>query len=130
MRISDWSSDVCSSDLRPANSVRRTTSIDVSWPDGIGGQRLFIGGARDVITPADGGTPRIVAQGSYRARLTEDKTITEISPDPSPQGLQRVIGAKAAGHFRQLLREVLPGLIAQPHPLSRVLGAFSAQALG
>lgn len=115
--------------LRAANSVRRTTSIDVSWPDGIEGQRLFIGAARDVLTLAGGGTPRVVAQGSYRARLKEDKTITEITTDPAHAGVPQLVGAKAGGHLRMLLREVMPDLIAQTHPLYLVLDDLSGSAL-
>ncbi|MCT2399134.1 DUF2889 domain-containing protein [Novosphingobium mangrovi (ex Huang et al. 2023)] len=114
---------------RPANSVRRTTSIDVSWPDGIEGQRLFVGAARDVVTPADGGAPRLVAEGSYRARLKEDKTITEISADLEPEGLSKLVGARAGGHLRMLLGEVMPDLIAQTHPLYLVLDDLSGSAL-
>ncbi|MCJ2179310.1 DUF2889 domain-containing protein [Novosphingobium album (ex Hu et al. 2023)] len=115
--------------VRAANSVRRTTSIDVSWPDGIDGQRLFIGAARDVLTPAGGGVPRVVAQGGYRARLKEDKTITEISTDPIHEGVPQLVGAKAGGHLRMLLGEVMPDLIAQTHPLYLVLDDLSGSAL-
>ena len=41
---------------RKANSVRRTMSIDVSWPDGETGGRLFVGRCRDYRTPPEGGT--------------------------------------------------------------------------
>ncbi|MEJ2407824.1 MAG: DUF2889 domain-containing protein [Novosphingobium sp.] len=115
--------------VRAANSVRRTTSIDVSWPDGIEGHRLFIGAARDVLTPAGSGAPRTVAQGSYRARLQDDKTITEISAEPEPEGLQKLVGARAGGHLRMLLGEVMPDLIAQTHPLYLVLDDLSGSAL-
>lgn len=114
---------------RPANSVRRTTSIDVSWPDGIEGQRLVIGAARDVVTPVGGGTPRTMAEGSYRARLKEDKTITAIESDPAPEGLSQLVDARAGGHLRMLLREVMPDLIAKTHPLYLVLDDLSGAAL-
>lgn len=114
---------------RPAGSVRRTTSIDVSWPDGIEGQRLFIGAARDLVTPADGGEPRLREAARFEARMTEDKTITAITGSPDCPALPRLVGARAGGHLRMLLREVMPDLIAQAHPLYLVLDDLSGSAL-
>lgn len=115
--------------MRPAQSVRRTTSIDVSWPDGIGGERLFIGGARDLVTPAGGGHPRVREEATFRARMTEDKTITAIEASPTPDGLGQLVGARAGGHLRMVLREVIPDLIEQAHPLYLVLDDLSGSAL-
>lgn len=114
---------------RLAGSVRRTTSIDVSWPDGFEGQRLFIGGARDLVTPAGGGEPRVRDAARFEARMTEDKTITAIAGSPAYPALPRLVGARAGGHLRMLLREVMPDLIAQAHPLYLVLDDLSGTAL-
>ncbi|MFK4872680.1 DUF2889 domain-containing protein [Novosphingobium sp. ZW T3_23] len=75
---------------RPADSLRRTTSIDVAWPDGPEGQRLFVGRARDYLTGADG-TGRTLAEGEFSLRMTEDKTITEIAADPAPEAIAQLI---------------------------------------
>lgn len=112
--------------VRIAGSVRRTTSIDVSWPDGIEGQRLFIGGARDFWTPAAGEDGLTLAEARFEVRMTEDKTITAITADPAPEALQRLVGARAGGHLRMLLREVMPDL---SHPLYLVLDDLSGTAL-
>ena len=64
---------------RPAQSVRRTCSIDVSWPDGEGGDRLFIGRVRDYRTPEAGKPGTVLDEAEYRARLAQDKTITAIT---------------------------------------------------
>lgn len=114
---------------RPAGSVRRTTSIDVSWPDGIEGQRLFIGAARDLVTPADGGAPHVRAEGRFEARMTEDKTITAITASPAHPGIPALVGARAGGHLRMLLRDSVPDLVAQAHPLYLVLDDLSGSAL-
>lgn len=116
--------------VRPLASVRRTSSIDVSWPDGIEGQRLFIGAARDLHTPLEpGGAPVVLSEARFEARLTEDKTITAITADPSPAGIAQIVGARAGGHLRMLLREVMPGMIAQAHPLYLILDDLSGSAL-
>lgn len=114
---------------RVAGSVRRTTSIDVSWPDGVEGQRLLIGAARDFWTPVAGEDGLTLAEARFEVRMTEDKTITAITADPAPEGLQRLVGARAGGHLRMLLREVMPDLAARAHPLYLVLDDLSGTAL-
>lgn len=114
---------------RVFNSVRRTSSIDVSWPDGVEGQRLFIGGARDLYTPAAGVGARTLAEARFEARMTEDKTITAIHSDTAKEAVGKLVGAKAGGHLRMLLREVMPDLIEQAHPLYLVLDDLSGSAL-
>ncbi|MFC0206126.1 DUF2889 domain-containing protein [Novosphingobium soli] len=115
--------------VRVAGSVRRTSSIDVSWPDGVEGQRLFVGAARDLWTPAAGAEGLTLAQGRFEARMTEDKTITAIAADPAPAGIEQLVGARAGGHLRMLLREALPDLVARADPLYLVLDDLSGTAL-
>ncbi|WP_404479746.1 DUF2889 domain-containing protein [Novosphingobium sp. BL-52-GroH] len=112
--------------VRVAGSVRRTTSIDVSWPDGIEGERLFVGAARDLWTPAAGEEGLTLAAARFEVRMSEDKTITAIAADPAPAGIGRLVGARAGGHLRALLREVMPDLA---HPLYLVLDDLSGTAL-
>ena len=65
--------------VRPANSLRRTTSIDVSWPDGTDQPRLFIGRVRDYRTesPDQPGTELDHAvngdERGNRKRITEQR---------------------------------------------------------
>lgn len=111
---------------RRSGSVRRTTSIDVSWPDGVDGERLFIGAARDLWTPVAGEDGLTLAQARFEVRMAEDKTITAITVDPAVAGIERLVGARAGGHLRALLREIIPDLA---HPLYLVLDDLSGTAL-
>lgn len=115
--------------IRTASSVRRTSSIDVSWPDGVEGDRLFQGRARDFLTPAAGGTGRVLGEASMEATLKQDKTITAISADPEPAGLKKLVGERGGGHLRVVLREVAPELLEQGSPLYLVLDDISGTAL-
>ncbi|MDE8654001.1 DUF2889 domain-containing protein [Novosphingobium sp. H3SJ31-1] len=115
--------------FRPADSVRRTSSIDVSWPDGPEGERLFIGSARDLLTPVAGGPGETVAQARFEARLAQDKTITTITADRDPGMIAQLVGARGGGHLRLLLKEVMPDLIARSDPLYLVLDDISGTAL-
>jgi len=113
---------------RPANSLRRTSSIDVAWPDGVDGERLFVGRARDYLTGSDG-RGRTLASGEFSLRMSEDKSITEIAAEPAPANLDRLVGARAGGHLRMTLREIMPELIARADPLYLVLDDLSGTAL-
>lgn len=115
--------------VRPENSLRRTTSIDVSWPDGEKGERLMVGRARDLLTGQAGSAGTVRAQGEFRARLAEDKTITAITAQPPHPGIETLVGERGGNHLRVVLRERLPDLIAQVDPLYLVLDDISGTAL-
>ncbi|MFD1958287.1 DUF2889 domain-containing protein [Novosphingobium panipatense] len=70
-----------------------------------------------------------MAEGRYEARLTEDKTITAIAANPSHANLDQLVGARAGGHLRGLLRDAMPDLVAAAHPLYLVLDDLSGTAL-
>ncbi|MCX7864244.1 MAG: DUF2889 domain-containing protein, partial [Novosphingobium sp.] len=114
---------------RAAGSVRRTTSIDVSWPDGFDKNRLMIGTARDYLTPAQGGTGHVLAEARFDARLAEDKTIVSISARPEPANLKRLVGERGGGHLRLVLREIMPELLESGDPLYLLLDDISGTAL-
>lgn len=114
--------------VRPRGSVRRTSSIDVAWPDGIEKDRLLVGRARDLLTPAVG-APRVLAEGRFEARLAEDKTITAIHADQPGPDLSHLVGERGGGHLRLVLRESLPQLAARSDPLYLVLDDISGSAL-
>ena len=115
--------------VRPAHSVRRTSSIDVSWPEGEQGDRLFIGRVRDYRTPAAGGVGTVLDQAEYRATLAQDKTITSISADPAPEKLDQLVGVRGGNHLRLFIKEVMPDLISGGQPIYLALDDISGTAL-
>ena len=115
--------------VRSNGSVRRTTSIDVSWPDGLDGDRQMIGRARDYLTPPSGGPGRVLAEGEFIARLDEDKTITAITANPAPGNIATLVGERGGGHLRLVLQERMPGLIASGDPLYLALDDISGTSL-
>jgi hypothetical protein len=115
--------------IRPAASVRRTASIDVSWPEGPNGDRLFQGRARDYLTPHDGGTGRVLDGASMDATLDFDKLIKAVSAYPEPAQLQRLVGERGGNHLRMVLRERMPELIETGAPLYLLLDDISGVSL-
>ena len=114
---------------RPANSVRRTCSIDVTWPDGQGESRLFIGRARDLRTPVDGGPGKVLDEAEFRARLADDKEILSIAAEPAPPGIERLVGVRGGNHLRLFIKETMPGLITGGAPIYLPLDDISGTAL-
>ena len=115
--------------VRPAGSIRRTSSIDVSWPNGPGADRLMIGRVRDYATPADGAPGRTLAEAEMRATLSQDKTITSITADPAPLRLPELVGQRGGGHLRMVIGEIMPDLLAEAAPLYLALDDISGTAL-
>ena len=115
--------------VRPAGSIRRTASIDVSWPDGVNGDRLFQGRARDYLTPASGGPGRVLDGASMEATIDFEKLIKAISAYPEPAALQSVVGQRGGNHLRMVMREQLPELLTTGAPLYLLLDDISGVAL-
>lgn len=115
--------------VRTANSVRRTCTIDVSWPDGEQGDRLFIGRCRDYRTPAGGGRGSVLDEAEYRATLAQDKTITAITATPAPAKLDQLVGVRGGNHLRLFIKQTMPELIADGAPIYLPLDDISGTAL-
>lgn len=115
--------------VRAADSVRRTMTIDVSWPDGAEGDRLFIGRCRDYRTPAGGGAGSVIDEAEFEACLAQDKTITAISARPSPEGIGRLVGVRGGNHLRLFIKETMPELIATGAPIYLPLDDLSGTSL-
>lgn len=115
--------------VRPAGSVRRTCSIDVSWPDGEGGDRLFIGRVRDYLTPAGGGMGTVLDQAEYRATLDQEKLIRSITATPAPAGIEKLVGVRGGNHLRLFIKDNMPKLIAEGAPIYLALDDISGTAL-
>ncbi|HMO67363.1 MAG TPA: DUF2889 domain-containing protein [Novosphingobium sp.] len=115
--------------VRPANSVRRTCTIDVSWPEGHLADRLFIGRVRDYRTPADGGAGEVLDAAEFRARLAEDKTINAIEAEPAPERLDTLVGVRGGNHLRLFIKQTMPELIERAAPIYLPLDDISGTAL-
>lgn len=92
--------------LRRAGSVRRTMSIDVTWPEGPLATGFFHGRARDALTLAAGAAPRLLAQ-DHAITLANQRQIVRVESDPPRPALSALAGARAGAHLRAALRKAL-----------------------
>ncbi|MBV9842308.1 MAG: DUF2889 domain-containing protein [Sphingomonadaceae bacterium] len=117
------------SPIRRAMSLRRTSSIDTSWPDGGGKPMLMHGHARDVFTAAEGGAIRIVAEDDVRILAAATREILDIAASRRDPEVKQLVGQKGGGYLRGVLAQLLPDELAQGSPLNLLLDDFSGASL-
>jgi hypothetical protein len=87
---------------RLAHSVRRTTTMDFTWPDGLQGDAVLDGRARDLRTNGDG-TASVLAQATLGLVSDPRRIIREIGSTPELPALQGLVGESAMSGFRRRL---------------------------
>ncbi len=92
---------------RRPGSVRRTSSIDMTWPAGWGTPLHLLGRARDLLTPLHG-EPAVLAFDAMWARIGTDRTIEAIRAEPDRPAIRQVVGARGGGKLRSALTDALP----------------------
>ena len=90
---------------RRPGSVRRTATMDFTWPDGMAGNTVLDGRARDLRTENDG-SATVLAEASLGVVSDTSRIITEISSAPGLPGLAGLAGESAMSGFRRRLAAV------------------------
>lgn len=117
------------SPIRRPGSIRRTSSIDVHWPEGVlMSDARMEGRARDLLTRADG-SATVLAEDRYSARVAADRTLLSIAADPPRPGVALLEGARGGGHLRGRIDEVVPDERANATPLYLILDDLSGVSL-
>jgi hypothetical protein len=94
---------------RLPGSVRRTSSIDMLRPDGMTGDLLLAGRARDICTAGDGSVAHVArASLEMTVAFLSGREVRSISSDPVRPALQALVGARAASGFRSRVADLLP----------------------
>ena len=98
---------------RRAGSVRRTSTVDMVRPDGLGGPLVLAGRGRDLRT-GDSGEAHTVSEASVRAVVdfVGGRLLRELSTDPA-RPLDALLGARVSSGFRGRLDEADPDLAAE-----------------
>jgi Protein of unknown function (DUF2889) len=115
--------------LRRPGSIRRTSTIDTSWPEGHGRPMLMQGTARDIWTPADGSAPIVLAVDSYRIMASAAREILSIAVSPDRPQAQQLIGVRGGGQSRAALAEIMAEERINGSPLYLILDDFAGASL-
>ena len=91
---------------RRPGSVRRTATMDFTWPDGMAGNTVLDGRARDMRTDGDG-TATILGEASLSVVSDPGRAIKEIRSAPGLPDLQGLAGESAMSGFRRRLAGVV-----------------------
>ena len=92
---------------RPLGSVRRTTTIDTSRPNGLEKESAVDARARDLATgPSNGVTYQ--SEVSFRAMISPDRILMAIESDPPEPRLAELLGSFVGPGFRARMAETLP----------------------
>jgi len=112
---------------RRPGSVRRTSTLQSTWPDGILGAMQLAGRCRDLLTP-EVGDPVVLAQAEMVTR-TQERQIVAIEATPAPPDLQDLVGARAGGSLRRSLAAAVPELRDGGDPLYLLLDDIAGASL-
>src|SRR5882724_4119458 len=93
---------VASAPPRRAGSVRRTTTMDFTWPDGLAGDTVLDGRGRDLRTNGDG-TATVLAEASLAMVTDPRRIIKEIGATPELPELRSLAGEPAMPGYRRRL---------------------------
>ena len=111
---------VVSAPRRRRGSVRRTATLDFTWPDGLGGDTVLDGRARDLRTNDDDSVT-VLAEASLGLVTDPRRVIKQLSSVPGLPPLQELAGESAMSGFRRRLAGVAAAEIAAATPLHLLL---------
>ncbi len=113
---------------RRSGSIRRTSTVLMSWPDGFDAELLLRGRARDLLTRADG-HPEVLARSELTAVTGRARDIQRIESDPAVEGLDRLVGGRAGGNLRKSINAELPAEREHGTPLYLLLDDLAGSTL-
>jgi hypothetical protein len=113
---------------RRPGSVRRTSSIDMTWPEGPGTPMRLQGRARDIATGAKGDVG-VLAEDTMEASIGPERTIAAIACAPDRAGIRALVGARGGGGLRSAVDDALPDDRRRRTPLALLLDDIAGASL-
>ncbi len=114
---------------RRPGSVRRTSTIDSVWPEGMEANRTVVGRSRDLFTPLDGADPVVIAEDVVIATVAPDRGIVAMETQPPREGVQALVGAQGGGNSRGRVVAAVPDEVQAGTPLYLLLDDLSGATL-
>jgi hypothetical protein len=93
---------------RRRGSIRRTTSIDIRFPDGMDGGLTLEGRGRDLVTGLDGDADEIDRSSVLAVTEGPARFIVSIEADPPIEGLEALVAVPIVAGFRKAIAQRLP----------------------
>ncbi len=115
--------------VRRAASIRRTSTLDGTWPDGWGTPMRIEGRARDAVTHSPVDPPIVLGSARTLVGIGEARTIIDIATEPDTDGVQFLVGCRGGGYLRAALAEFVPDELERGTPLYLLLDDLSGVSL-
>jgi hypothetical protein len=106
---------------RRASSVRRTSSIDVTWPAGRLGVRVLHGRARDIFSRSGSDEPQVLALHEMQVEVGADRVLRNLATHPPVDALQSLVGLDHARILRKAAESALSAQAQRSTPLHLLL---------
>src|SRR6185437_4541589 len=111
---------------RRPDSVRRTSTMIMYWPEGFGSELNLKGRARDLFTPVRG-EPSVIDASDLHAVTGRARDVVRIESDPANATLQRLVGCRAGGSLRAAIAQELSEEYEAGTPLHLLIGRASCR---
>ncbi len=108
--------------------MRRTSTVLMTWPDGLGTSLHLEGRCRDLCTPTEG-APTVVASAQLHAVTGAERDIETVVAEPPVTGLQNLIGCKGGGSLRTAIGHELPDEVEHGTPVHLLLDDLAGSTL-
>lgn len=106
---------------RRPGSLRRTTTIDMTWSDGLGTDLWLAGRGRDLLTP-ERGAPVVLHEERVDVDVSPGRKVLHFvvrdAPDAEPREIDELVGSGAMGGFRATVADQIPELQDPARPSS------------
>ncbi|MDP2014832.1 MAG: DUF2889 domain-containing protein [Actinomycetota bacterium] len=114
---------------RRPGSVRRTSTIDSVWPEGMEANRTVVGRSRDLFTPLGGAEPTVLALDELFATVAPDRGIVAMRTQPPRAAVQQLVGVQGGTGSRGRVVAAVPDEVAAGTPLYLLLDDLSGATL-
>ncbi|EIV91444.1 DUF2889 domain-containing protein [Frankia sp. QA3] len=105
---------------RVPGSVRRTSHLNATWPDGFGSPMHLHAGARDLVTGRDR-QATVVDSAQLRVTVDGTRTLRSLTSVPPRRALSGLVGHGGGRGYRARVRELVPEDVATGSPLHFLL---------
>jgi len=124
----DLDDSIVGTPARRPGSARRTATVDMTWPGGVGTDLHLLGRARDLLTPATGEAV-VAAEAEMRVIVGDLRTVRAVECDPPRPGIERLVGTRGGSYLRGAIDEALPGEREAATPLHVLLDDVAGTSL-
>ena len=114
---------------RRPGSIRRTSTIDSVWPEGVEANRTVVGRSRDLFTPLDASNPVVLAEDALFVTVAPDRGIVAMESVPAREGIKVLVGATGGSNSRGRVVAAVPEEVAAGTPLYLLLDDLSGATL-